>query len=125
MAVNIGTILAIVVPTIIGIIGAIAPLYYMVLRLYGDRGTAAMEREGLDAEQTTINEKLDRIESNISSLDADVRMNAQAAERNQKHIHQLLVGRMNADEDDDIGNPHYKSEYCPLPEECPYHSPDG
>jgi len=117
MPLSLGTIITIV----IGVTGAIVgPLYILVLRGYGDSEVANEERGNLEDEQEEIRETLKSIEESLEVVETEVRLNAERSERNQNHIHQLLLGKMK-DDDTDIGNPHYQAEYCPLPGECPWH----
>lgn len=120
MALALGTTVSIVLSTVIGVAALVAPLYIMVLRGYGDDEVAAEERGNLGDTQSEIEEELNNISKEIEDLRVEVRANAQRAESNQKHIHQLLTGKIHGD-DTEIGNPHYTAEHCPLPDECPFH----
>lgn len=117
--VDTGTALAIILPTIVGVASLIAPLYVMVLRGYGDDEVAETERDQLGETQKTISEELKGIRGELTEIKSEVRMNAQRSEQNQKHLHQLLLGKID-DDDNDIGNPHYKSQHCPIPGPCPW-----
>jgi|APHM01.1.fsa_nt_gi hypothetical protein len=109
---------------ILGVAGVtmalVAPLYILVLRVYGGDEAAAQERETLDETQTDMEETLDRIDSRLETIETAVEINAERSETNQRHIHQLLVGKIE-DDDSDIGNPHYQAQHCPLGEECTWH----
>lgn len=121
--------------TIIGGFAAIvaalvAPLYIMLLRMRGSDAEAVVERGNLSETQSGFEQELEalrggvrtsheELQEDLAELRADLRATAERSERNQRHIHQLLLGEHNG-EDDDIGNPHHRAEYCPLPDECPF-----
>lgn len=120
MAIPTADLVSIVLATVVGVGALVAPLYIMVLRMYGGGEAATEERGDLDDTQQQIQVELAEISSELEELRTEVRMNGQLSETNQKHIHQLLLGKIKGD-DTDIGNPHHRAEHCPLPSECPWH----
>lgn len=124
MVMGFGTVVSIVLGTVIGVAALVAPLYIMVLRGYGDGEVAAEERGNLDDTQAQIEEELSEMNNKLDDIGTEVKMNAQRSETNQKHIHQLLLGKID-DDDNEIGNPHYYADNCPIPEECPFHTPES
>lgn len=119
-----GTILSLIVGVAGTVMAMVAPLYYLVLDMRRDDGVANVERESMVEEQQGIREDLDELVGEVREMRTQVESNAQRAERNQKHIHQVLVGEHNS-HDRDMGNPHYRAEHCPLDEECPWHDHSG
>jgi len=102
----------------------VAPLYVLVLRRLNDTSSAESERANLDEDLVELTENVEEMRSEVRDIHAEVSRNANRSERNQRHIHQILLGEHNGD-DDEMGNPHYRAEYCPLPEECPWHEPES
>lgn len=117
MQVGFGSILTIILGVAAITAALVAPLYILVLRMYGDDEAATQERETLSASQSDIEEALTEIDEKLDNIESTVEVNAHRSEQNQKHIHQLLVGKID-DDDNDIGNPHYQAQHCPLGEEC-------
>lgn len=130
--------ITLVLTVIVGVAGVVAtlvgPLYYLVLSMRRSDGNAEAERENLAGKQDDLSTEMGELEGSIQDLRQDlnddmgelkeqVSRNAIRSEQNQRHIHQLLVGR-ESERDEDIGNPHHTAENCPLPDECPFHS-DG
>lgn len=125
------TVVSIIVGVAAVVVTLVGPLYYIVLDMSGDDAAAEEERGTLGETQDSIKKDIsdlreelqvshDDLRDEVQELRTDVHENALRAEQNQKHIHQLLVGDHNGDEGE-MGNPHHKAEYCPLPEECPWH----
>lgn len=115
------------------VVSLVGPLYYLVLDMRKNAGAASASRDHLSASQDDLAAELaaireeveannDELTDEVQEMRREVRENAIRSDRNQQHLHQLLVGKQNGD-DDDIGNPHYMAEYCPLPEQCTWHSP--
>lgn len=121
---------------IVGVAGVVAtlvaPLYYLVLDMRSNGAEAAAEREAISDAQDSAETDIDKLaqemreshrelHEEVSQIRAVVETNANRSEMNQKHIHQILVGEHNMGEDeDDIANPHYTADHCPLPDECPF-----
>jgi nitrogen fixation/metabolism regulation signal transduction histidine kinase len=108
----------------------VTPLYYMMMQVREGRAMADTERETINATQATLSEQLDEVEANLNErLDGmseelraarrDIEENTQRSEQNQRHLHQLVLGKIE-DDDAEIGNPHFQAEHCPIPDECPY-----
>lgn len=135
--------LSIVWQILLGVAGItitfVAPLYILVLRVRADSGAAEIERSALDDAQQeisrdvmTLREEMrdshSELGDELAQLHLDVRENAQRSERNQRHLHQLLLGQTNSPytEDDgdgppeDFANPHHFARHCPIPDECPF-----
>jgi peptidoglycan hydrolase CwlO-like protein len=111
--------------TIIGASAAIttalvAPLYLLLLRYQSERTSTDTEVTHLTKDQDSIEESLGEIERQLTELQHNVESNGEQVTVNQQHIHQLLLGKIDA-EDVEIGNPHYEAEYCPIPEQCTFH----
>lgn len=129
-----GTVLTIVA-TVAGVVATlVAPMYYLVLDMRRSGGEAEVKRETLADSQDDLEDDLESLEESIEDARQDIRgdmtdikqqvaQNAVRSEQNQRHIHQLIVGR-ESEREDEIGNPHHTAENCPLPEECPFHSPE-
>lgn len=125
MALGTGTILTLLVG-VAGVVGAfVAPLYLLVLRMYGRDESAAATRERLDESQSGLEGDITDIKETVHGIESQVEQNAERSQQNQEHIHQLLVGSVNGNDDVEIGNPHYQPEHCPLGDECPWHTPDA
>jgi len=114
------------------VVSLVGPLYYLVLDMRKNAGAASASRDHLSSSQDDLAEELaaireevqannDELTGEVHEMRQEVRENAIRSDRNQQHLHQLLVGEQNSD-DDDIGNPHYRTEYCPLPEQCTWHA---
>jgi peptidoglycan hydrolase CwlO-like protein len=99
----------------------VAPLYVLIIRYQGERSSTETEVTHLTQDQDSIEASLADIEDKLVSLQQDVQANGDQATVNQQHIHELLLGKIDAD-DAEIGNPHYKAEYCPIPEQCTFHN---
>lgn len=119
MQLDFGTTLTIILGVAAITAALVAPLYILVLRVYGSDEAAAQERTTLSESQAELEETLSSIDSKLDTIETTVEKNAERSETNQEHLHQLLLGKIDGD-DTDIGNPHYKSEYCPLEGECPW-----
>jgi peptidoglycan hydrolase CwlO-like protein len=98
----------------------VAPLYVLIIRYQGQRSSTDTEVSHLTKDQDSIEKSLSDIEEQLVSLQQDVQANGDQVTVNQQHIHELLLGKIDAD-DAEIGNPHYKAEYCPIPEQCTFH----
>lgn len=110
--------------TIVGAYAAVSvaivgPLYVLVLRRLGDEEAAEVKRAGIEDDIEQVQTDVSDIKDRVEEMHYEVQLNADRSERNQRHIHQILLGEHNGD-DDEMGNPHYKAEYCPLPGECPW-----
>jgi peptidoglycan hydrolase CwlO-like protein len=99
----------------------VAPLYVLIIRYQGERSSTDTEVTHLTQDQDSIEESLADIEDKLVTLQQDVQANGDQVTVNQQHIHELLLGKIDADETE-IGNPHYKAEYCPIPEQCTFHN---
>lgn len=124
MASPFGPALSVILGVAAIMIPLVAPMYYLVLDMRGDRSTAESERGHIEEEQSDISDTLESLQSEVQDLHEDVQRNHLRSEQNQRHIHQLLVGKID-DDDNEIGNPHYQADHCPLPDECPYHDHDA
>ena len=119
MSLTTASLLTIIAATA-GIVAAmVAPLYILLLRQQGKQSGTDAAVKYLDDDQDSLEERLNSIDAQLSKVATDVELNGQQITVNQQHIHELLVGRINA-EDVEIGNPHYKAEYCPLSGHCPF-----
>lgn len=98
----------------------VAPLYVLIIRYQGQRSSTDTEVSHLTKDQDSIEESLSDIEEQLVSLQQDVQANGDQVTVNQQHIHELLLGKIESD-DAEIGNPHYKAEHCPIPEQCTFH----
>jgi hypothetical protein len=122
--VSIISLVGVVFTIILGVAALVAPLYILVLRMRRQDGVDTEQLSQIASAQEELLNSMQEVERDVLELRNDVEQNMVRSEKNQRHIHQILVGDYNA-EGDEIGNPHHRAEHCPLPEDCPFHAADG
>jgi len=118
------TVLTIVFTVILGVGALVAPLYMLVLRMRNQDGVDSEQLSQIAESQEEIAKSVSEMGDELVTIRHDVETNMARSEKNQRHIHQILVGDYNAEDDNEIGNPHHTAEHCPLPHECSFHSPE-
>lgn len=122
--VSIVALIGVVFTIILGVAALVAPLYMLVLRMRRQDGIDTESLSQIAEAQKELVSSMEEVEKDVLELRNDVEQNMVRSEKNQRHIHQILVGDYNSD-GEDIGNPHHRAEHCPLRDECPFHAADG
>ncbi|PSQ70916.1 MAG: hypothetical protein BRD38_04055 [Bacteroidetes bacterium QH_9_67_14] len=102
------------------IITLVGPLYYLVLDIREDLGSAETERETLSDNNDTLGQEVHSMREEMQDMREEVKEIGVRAEYNQKHIHDLIIGHDEEDGGPLTSSPHHPTE-CPYGDGCPWH----